>query len=309
MKDLPDSNLLRSFLVLGQELNFRRAAERLALDQSALSRRIRKLETDLGFRLFERTTHEVWMTPAGAEFYQGAARLLGDYRSAVDHAGRVAEGRKGRVRVGYMSFAAPRLMPRAVARFEGLYPDVLLELRYLHTQRQKLALTSDEIDIGFLIGPYENPDYHSLTLSRDRLFLLMPASHPLLAQKAIAPEAIAGQRLVLGDLSEWGEYRHRLEDIFGQTGIALRASLEASNTLGLLGLVASGMGVTIYPESLLGLIGSEIRARPIDHPGFTIATVLAWKRINRSLSVRNFADIARQTSRASSDYPAPVATG
>jgi len=293
VSDLPDSSLLRSFLVLGQELNFRRAAERLGVDQSALSRRIQKLEAELRYRLFERTTHEVAMTPAGLEFYQSATRLLSDYRSAIDHAALIAEGRRGKVRIGYMSFAAPGLMPRAVRRFERIYPDVLLELRYLHTQKQKVALANDDIDVGYMIGPYDNPDYHTVTLSRDRLFLLMPADHRFLVRETVAPASIADMRLILGDISEWGEYRHRLEDMFGGIGISLRASFEASNTLGLLGLVASGLGVTVYPESLLGLIGDGIQARPIDHPDFSITTVLVWKRINRSRSVRNFTDIAR----------------
>lgn len=301
MRDLPDSSLLRSFLVLGQELNFRRAAERLALDQSALSRRSRKLEEQIGYRLFERTTHEVTMTPAGQEFYQGAARLMSDYHNAIDHAGRIAEGRTGRIRVGYMSFAATRLMPQAVTRFETAYPDVLLELRYLHTQKQKAALASDDIDIGFMIGPYDNPDYHSLQLSRDRLFLLMPAGHHLLEHQSIEPSMIAGLRLVLGDASEWGEYRHRLEDMFGGIGVPLRSAFEASNTLGLLGLVAAGLGVTVYPECLLGLIGNDVKARPIDQPNFSITTTLTWKRSNRSRSVRNFVEVVQSSNMRSTN--------
>lgn len=60
--------LTQSFLVLAEELNFRRTAQRLAVDQSALTRRIQKLEQSLGFPLFERTTREVSLTPAGRSF-------------------------------------------------------------------------------------------------------------------------------------------------------------------------------------------------------------------------------------------------
>ena len=61
--------LTQSFIVVAEELNFRRSAERLHVDQSALSRRIQKLEHILGFALFERTTREVSLTPAGRSFY------------------------------------------------------------------------------------------------------------------------------------------------------------------------------------------------------------------------------------------------
>lgn len=293
MRDLPDTTLLRSFLVLGQELNFRRAAERLALDQSALSRRIRKLEGDIGYALFERTTHEVSLTPAGSTLYQSAAQLLSSYHSAINQAGEVAQGREGRVRVGYMSFSATRVMPRTVAEFERRYPKVRTELRYLHTQKQKLALANDDIDIGFLIGPFDNADYHSQSLTADPLYLVTPSGHPLLERDRIDPTDLPDQRLILGDIADWGEYRHRLEDMFGALGLWLRPAHEASNTLGILGLVAAGMGVTIYPGSLLGLLGNDLGARPFSDPSLQIETVLAWKRTNRSRAVLNFADLAR----------------
>ncbi|MDN3711478.1 LysR family transcriptional regulator [Paracoccus cavernae] len=298
MRDLPDTTLLRSFLVLGEELNFRRAAERLALDQSALSRRIRKLEGDIGYALFERTTHEVSLTPAGSTLYQSASQVLGSYRSAIARAAEVAQGREGRVRVGYMSFSATRVMPRTVAEFERLYPKVRTELRYLHTQKQKLALANDEIDIGFLIGPYDNADYHSITLEADPLYLVTPRDHPLLAQESIRAADLADQRLILGDVTDWGEYRHRLEDIFGALGLWLSPAHEAGNTLGILGLVAAGLGVTVYPASLLDLLGKNLAARPFAEPSLRIETVLAWKRTNRSRAVLNFAEIAGRSKQS-----------
>ncbi len=69
MPALPDMSLLQSFVTVAQELNFRRSAERLALDQSALSRRIQKPESQLGYALLERTTREVLLTQAGQTFY------------------------------------------------------------------------------------------------------------------------------------------------------------------------------------------------------------------------------------------------
>ena len=83
MKNLPGLENVQTFLALAQELNFRRTAERLALDQSALTRRIQKLESALGFRLLERTTREVSLTQAGQRFYQDNAHLMAQYDAAV----------------------------------------------------------------------------------------------------------------------------------------------------------------------------------------------------------------------------------
>ncbi|EAR51962.1 Transcriptional regulator, LysR family protein [Oceanicola granulosus HTCC2516] len=294
MRPLPELSLLQSFVTVAQELNFRRSAERLALDQSALSRRIQKLESVLGYRLLERTTREVMLTPAGRLFYRRAGEILASTAQSVSEARSVAEGRTGRVRVAYMAFAATELMPRTVSRFGARHPDIALELQYMRTQGQKLALANDEIDVGFMIGPYDNSECRTELLASDLLYAVMPRGHPLLRQHQLHPVDLAGQPLILGDMAQWGEFRYRLEDLFSQVGMPLQPRLEASNTLALIGLVAAGLGVTIYPESLIGFLGRNVETRPIVHPDFRSRTILAWKRSNRSRAVLDFIAIAMQ---------------
>ncbi|SMD09757.1 LysR family transcriptional regulator [Primorskyibacter flagellatus] len=294
MSTLPDFSLLQSFVTVAQELNFRRSAERLALDQSALSRRIQRLEAQLGYPLLERTTREVLLTQAGQNFYNSALHLLDDYVQSINDSRRIAEGRSGHVRVGYMAFAATELMPHAVARFEQRHPDISLALRYMRTQGQKIAIANDEIDVGFMIGPYDNSDCHSVLLSSELLYVVTPRSHPLLRKSHIEPDDLQNVPLILGDMAEWGEFRYRLADLFSRSGIDLTPTLEASNTLALIGLVSAGLGVTIYPESLIGFLGRTVETRPIIHPDYRSRTVLAWKRNNRSRAVLHFVETAKK---------------
>lgn len=299
-----DLDLTRSFLVAAEELNFRRTAERLGIDQSALSRRIRKLEHALGFPLFERTTREISLTPAGRSFYEANADLLRNYRRAVDDARRIAEGRSGLVRAGYMAFAAIDLVPRAVMRFRSGSPDVELRLQYMSTQAQKLALANDELDVGFMIGPFQHNDFHSRPLLREPLHVIMSASHALVAYETIQPADIARHDLILGDLSQWAAFRRQLEAMFTSSGLALRISMEASSTLGLLGLVAAGVGITIWPSGITNLLSGRLMSRPIADPAFESQTVLVWKRLNRSASLRKFV-AAAEIAAAQPDASAP----
>ena len=294
MKAPAGLDLIHSFLVLAEELNFRRSAERLNLDQSALTRRIQRLEHGLGFRLLERTSREVSLTPAGRSFYADNAHLLTRYGESVEAARRIAEGKSGLLRIAYMAFAATELMPMAVARFRQAHPHVEMELRYIRTQGQKLALAADEVDVGYLIGPFDHADYHSLTLSSEPLYVVAPRGHALLRQAAIVPADLAGQDVILGDMREWGEFRWRLDDLFAGEGVALRVGLQASNTLALIGLVAAGLGVTILPESLIGFLGRSVEVRAIRHPGFRSRTVLAWTRSTRSPQVRAFVELDKR---------------
>lgn len=171
---------VQSFLVLAEELNFRRAADRLNLDQSALSRRIQKLEHALGFRLLERTTRDVALTQAGRRFYDDNAHLVQRYDDTVVAARRIAEGKAGTLRLAYMAFAATEAMPQAVARFRTAHPHVEVALRYIRTQGQKIALAQDEVDVGYMIGPFDHPDYYSLPLTSEPLYVVAPRNHDLL---------------------------------------------------------------------------------------------------------------------------------
>lgn len=293
MTATPGIDLVQSFLTVAEQLNFRRSAERLNLDQSALTRRIQKLEHYLGFRLLDRTTREVVLTPAGRTFYQDNAHLMQHYRDTVENARRVAEGKAGMLRVAYMAFAATEQMPRAMARFREELPHVEVSLQYIRTQGQKLALANDEIDLGFMIGPFEHPDFDSTLLTSEMLYAVTPLGHPLLRKSSLVPGDLRDVPMILGDVREWAEFRWRLNDMFNAEGIALRPTVEASNTLALIGLVAAGLGVTIYPESLIGYLGGNVSVRPIVHPAFRSRTILVWRRRNQSPLVRRFVAAAQ----------------
>ena len=176
----------------------------------------------------------------------------------------------------------------AVARFRRAHPHIDVQIQYIRTQGQKIALANNEVDIGYMIGPFDHSEYHSLTLTTEPLYVVTPRNHPLLLRPVVRPEDLADQDLILGDMREWEEYRWRLNDMFSAEGIALRVTMEASNTLAQLGLVAAGLGVTIYPESLIGFLGRNVEVRQIMDVRFRHRTILVWKRANRSPQVQAF---------------------
>jgi DNA-binding transcriptional LysR family regulator len=296
-------DLTQSFLILAEELNFRRTAQRLAIDQSALTRRIQRLEQFVGFALFERTTREVSLTPAGRAFYDANAGLLLGFANSVRSARRVAEGKAGVLRVAYMAFAALDIMPEAVARFGALAPHVDIGLTYMRTQGQKLALSEGLLDLGYMIGPFDHGEFHSLAVASDPLSVVMRADHPLAGQRSIRPEDLAGVPLVLGEMAEWEAYRWRLDEMFASAGVKPTLALEASSTMALIGLVKAGLGVTIYPGRLAQILGPALAVRPLAGKRFRIATILVWKRTNRTESLRSFVAIARDIARAASPNP------
>ena len=267
MARLPNSRDIDAFNIVAVELSFRRAAERLAIDQSALSRRIRQLEDLLGYQLIRRTTREVSLTAAGEVFHERTRLMSNQIATAVRAAEIAAEGRSGLLRIGYMSFAAIEIMPQIVRKFTARYPDIELELQYLRTQGQKIELSRNNMDAGFLLGPFSHPQYETRLLVSEPPVAILSAQHRLATRQSLTIKEIANYPLVLGTTAEWDSYRLFVEDMFSREGLEFRVGYEASNALGILGLVSSGLGVSIYSQGIARFQPRTIMTKPITHFG------------------------------------------
>ena len=274
----PDLDQLASFLAVAEEMNFRRAAQRLSIDQSALSRRIKALEERVGFALFLRNTHGVRMTEAGADFHEANLDLLGRLDAATDRARRVAQGASGRLRIGYMTFAAADLLPRAVRAFRAAHPRVAIELDYQPTLSQKLSLARGEIDLGLMLGPLEHADFATLALSAEPLAAVMAETDPLAARPALTLAELAAAPMILGHPASWDFFRARLDEIFALGGQRPKVAFEAPDLTGILGLVRAGLGVTVLPGGLRPFCPQGVAMRPLTDPEARIATLAAWRR-------------------------------
>lgn len=292
MRRLPDIEQITAFLAVAEELSFRRAAERLGIDQSALSRRIKELEGRLGFQLLFRTTHSVRLTDAGRNFYDSNHRLLESFGTSIDTARRVAQGSKGSLRIAYMTFAAVDLLPTAVRAYSRAFPDVSLLISYQRTQQQKVLLARGEIDIGLMLGPFEHSDFETLEIARERPIAMLAADHPLAGTPELHVRDVAQSPLIIGNDQQWDYYRQVVGDIFAAQGFRPMIAYEAPSLFGILGLVRAGLGLTIVPETMQGFCPQGLVARPIVDAGHTISTVAAWRRPADG-KVQDFAKVLR----------------
>src|ERR1700721_3666957 len=117
--------------------SFTRAAEKMHTMQPALSQQIRDLETELGIRLFDRTTRRVELTEGGAEFRNIAAKVLDDLESAARNAHDLAERKRGRVVIAAPPLLAAAIVPRVIADFRSRYPGI--EVRLVDTRTDQMG--------------------------------------------------------------------------------------------------------------------------------------------------------------------------
>jgi DNA-binding transcriptional LysR family regulator len=291
-----DIRHLRAFVAVAETLSFRAAAERAHLAQPAVSRTIRDLEDRLGAKLFERDTHHVSLTEAGTVFLEAARVILAGVERARLAARAADAGRQGRLAVGYMDFATHRLLPAILPAFKAREPDVTVDLIYMPTERQRVALLRGEIDIGLMIGPFDSPGTMSLTLETQPLLLGLPNGHPL-ARRSAPPtlEEAAGEPMVLGAMDGWSAFRAILNRAFEQVGAAPRVVQEASTTSAIFAMVGAGMGLTIHAgePSRYDMAGLTLRAFAGTLP--EVATVMSWRPGRRDAFISRFVAAARMT--------------
>ena len=159
---------LRYFVAVGEEQHYGRAAQHLRLAQPALSRQIQNLEDEIGFKLFERLPRGVKITDAGRLFLADARRTLQEIKDATERAKRVALGRSGTLRIGFVesiSWQGDRSRFRS-GIFAEHHSDVELQLQSLRSIEQITAIHSGSLDAGFGL-PIANPD-HGLVELRSR---------------------------------------------------------------------------------------------------------------------------------------------
>lgn len=283
-----DLRQARAFVFMAEELHFGRAAARLFMSQPALSRSIRQLEDAVGVPLLERSTRRVRLTPAGDAFAVECRVALGHLGRAVQAAQQAAQGREGRLRVGYMDFAINGRLPRVLQAFRDRHPRVDIDLQYLPTALQHAALLEGRLDIAFGIGQFDSPAVVNLLVEQEDFVALLPETHRLARSAAVRLGDLATEPFVVGNEASYSSFRTRLFSVCHAAGFFPRIVQQASNTSGILGMVAAGVGVSIFGGSARNLQRVGVVVRPLAGVQETIPTFAAWVADHPSPLLRRF---------------------
>lgn len=256
-------------VAVAEEMHFGRAADRLRIPQPSLSRQVRDLERDLGVRLFERTSRRVELTAAGEAFVEAAERLLAAAAETRDAALAAADGSTGRVTLGFVSSAAIRALPSAIALQRERAPRVRVTLREMNSAAQLEALRAGTIDVGIVRDLSDVDGILATALFREPLYAAVPLDHPLLggARSSIECRSLVGCDLVSLPAASAPRIRGLLESAAHASGASLRCVQEARQYATLLALVAASVGAAVVPESVRELRQHDVRYLPLRDRG------------------------------------------
>jgi DNA-binding transcriptional LysR family regulator len=291
-----DLRQVRAFLCLADELHFGKAAERLFTSQPALSRTIQALEDAVGTPLLERSTRKVKLTAAGDAFVAEAKQAYGHLEHAAASARDAAEGKVGRLRIGYMDFAINGRLPILLNKFRAKYPRDILDLEYNPSAKQRSALLEGRTDVGFVIGEFQSPKVSNVLIEQNDYVALLPEAHPLARAKEVRLTDLAEEPFVLGSEDAFSTFRRLFLPLCHTAGFFPNIVQQVSSTSGILGMVAAGVGVSVYAGCARNFQRLGVCVKPLADVHDTIPTFAAWTNDNRLEAVNRFKDFLIQNA-------------
>lgn len=234
---------LRCFFAVAQELHFARAAERLHIEQSPLSRTIKELEEELGEQLFIRTSRSTRLTRAGSLFLEHVPRIFTALQQARDSVKAAANGFNGQLRIALSDGITPSRLPSILAQCRQEEPEIEIRLFEVPLTRQIKGLHDDLYDVGFAQSDEVGEGIATEAVWSDALMVAVPARHPLLRHKRIPLEEVLRHPLVLCDPDICEGYARQVDRVLRRMDMEpLIAERVASFDL-MMALVAAGFAL------------------------------------------------------------------
>jgi DNA-binding transcriptional LysR family regulator len=286
-----DLKQLRCFVAVAEELHFGRAATGMNMTQSPFSRQIKLLEEYLGVQLLDRDRH-VRLTSSGRAFLVEARNILESIETLAAATRQTATGETGGITLGFTTTAGFSLMPEIVMRCRDCLPKISLALRELTSQDQVAALDAGGIDVG-LVWPPLNPLTCRMLLAEEPLVAALPAGDPRLQKSALLVSDFHNRPFVTYARDTAAYLHDTVASLFEKADCAPLFAQHLGNAHAILGMVGSGMGAALVPESATRLHLNGVGFRPLWDADARVELYAAWSAGNTNPAVAKFLEILR----------------
>jgi DNA-binding transcriptional LysR family regulator len=299
---------LRYFVAVAEELHFRRAAERLGIKQPPLSLQIRQLEQELGTSLFHRLTRGVELTETGTLLLDEARRILDQVERIRARVQSRARGETGCIHLGFASATCFQpLVPGIISAHRERYPGVLVSPEERNTPLLVAGLRSREIDVAFIRPPLSDDEgFEVEPLVEEPMVIVLPESHPRAGDRSMPLAALAEETLILFPRTVGPGLHDAIIASCQWAGFSPKLGQEAPQLTTMVHMVAAGFGVSIVPQSIAQIHLAGVAYIRIEGDAPRAPISLAYRRDDRSTTVRNFVASARRHSRTAGQSAEPL---
>jgi DNA-binding transcriptional LysR family regulator len=233
-------------IAVADNASFTRASQQLYVAQSAISRKIKLLEEELGEPLFKRVNKKVYVTTAGQTLLRYARSIFLDMRNAKLEISEIAHLDRGQLRVGAGMLACTYVLPPVLEKFKTLHPRVDLGVITGPSDLLLSKLSDNQIELGVLTLPIRHADLQVVPLITEEMVVITNPKHPVLSQKdSISAEELSDYPLIL--FPRGARTRDVLDRFFQDAGITPRIVMEAENVALIKPFVKIDLGISIVP--------------------------------------------------------------
>lgn len=261
-----DLQQLRYVVALARELNFVRAAQKSHVTQPTLSQQIKKLEDELGVKLFERSSQRVRLTAAGEKFLAASESVLNTLDQGVrelrDDGGEI----RGEVRISAIPTIGPYVLPGLIMNLRRKAPKLHLQIYEETTSVLLDSLKAGRVDIGLLALPIDADGLVSKSLAYEKFFLALSKKHPLARLKEASARDLRSQDLLI--LQEGHCFGSQALEFCKRERGDERVVFQGSSLTSILELASAGEGITLVPELVLSsAVPPGLKFIPFRKPG------------------------------------------
>ena len=273
---------LRGFVAVAELGSFRAAAESLPISQPALSRRIDKLETALGARLFDRTTRRVTLTGVGRDFWPKARALLDGLEQSLLGIREFASTRTGEVTVACVASAVYYFLPRVVRSYHERYPGIRVRILDEGSNDVLASVLRGEADFGVDFLGTQEPEIDFQPILRESFVAACRRDHPLARRRKVTWAELSAYEYMT--VSKSSGNRLLIDAALANHANRPRWFYEVRHVSTLLGLVEAGLGVAAVPRLAMPEAGhATLASVPLTEPSLTRTLGLVRRR-GRSLT-------------------------
>jgi DNA-binding transcriptional LysR family regulator len=302
MAGTPPFRKLQYVVAVVRELHFGKAAERLHVDPSTLSRQIREVEEELGFDIFLRKNHYVAVLEEAKPFVlaleQAMANFVAEYEKGRDLSRLLSRRRASSFLIGYSAFVESKIPDEIRTVHSQRFSTIHLALRRATAEEMIDSLNGDVFQACVMLGTPGNRNFDEFPLRCEPVFAVWPRTHQAIHGCAVPLTDLRGYPLVIPCSEHTDAVMHQwLFDQFTTAGFRPRIAAEASDASEAFNLVQDGLGVAILPRGACQDAPRDLRCSPIDGIE-SLQLILACRRMTPYRVRKIVSEIASSLGRA-----------
>ncbi len=276
---------LRYFVAVASDEHMSKAARRIHVSVSPLSRQIRQLEDEVGVKLFQRVGRGVRLTQAGSVFLQQALEILASVERAVGLAHEAARGQRGELRVGFVDTATHvDVLSEMIRRFRASNGGVAVKLSPMSTEELWARLLARQLDAALACDIPSSPELRWEQVFSEPLRLIIPRDHPLAARDIVFARDLENEPFVWTSCSDHGR-PDPLREALAARGVTPQISIQSPSASAGLSMAANGLGLAFGLEAAALPLQRRVVVKPIADIHVTVRGVLVWHAAMEDVSL------------------------